>query len=1106
MRTLSRISIGVAAAMLSAWAVASSAASLGEGFADPPLEARARCYWWWLSGNVTQEAITRDLEEMKGKGFGGALVFDADNSDYRSNERVPAGPRYGSPAWRVLFKHAVAEAARLGLELSLNIQSGWNLGAPDVTPDEAAKQLTWSETTIAGGREVDTALATPPCRSGYYRDVAVVAYRARPRAEQENAPVVTASSIFEDYAAQRVIDGALESFWVSDGEEPGEGPTESRPEWLMLEFKAPVTIAGVEVVGRPGYGPRRCDFEVMGDGAAFVSVKQFDMAAGHPAGLRFDPIEGRVFRLRFLGAYDPRSPNAPRNVQVAEWRLLGADGVVIGDMACRRPIRQLEEKSAFHELGGSALDCRPLLDDMPGTAGEEDALASEVLNLTDRLETDGRLRWDVPEGDWIVLRFGFTLTGARVSTSSGEWQGPVIDYMSTPALDAYWQRHVQPVLDEVAPQVGTTLRYLHTDSWECGGMNWTDGFEREFLEWRGYDPIPYLPIFAGKIVENREVSNRFLADFRKTIGDCVAHNHYEAFAAMAHARGLGIHPQSGGPHAGPFDGIKNVGLSDIPMGEFWVPSPHRPRPENRFFVKQASSAAHIYGKRLVAAEAFTSIGPHWEDVLWKSVKPSFDNEACAGVNLCFNHTFTCSPDEMGRPGQEYFAGTHFNPSVTWWNMAGAVIAYLNRCCFLLQQGQFIADVCYYYGDHVPNIAQRKEADPAGALPGYDYDVIDETALLTLANVEAGTIVLPSGMRYRMLALPDHKILSAAALDRIHALVLAGATVVGVKPVRTASLSGYPASEDRFRELAQALWGEADDAGGERKVGEGRVVWGRPARDILASDGVAPDCEWDAPDDAFGYIHRRSDGADIYFVANKQEHAASVRCTFRVCGKQPELWDALSGRMREAAAFTQAEGRTIVPIEFDPYGSIFVVFRGPIAPDASGTAETNSPRYTDAVEIDGPWNVSFDPEWGGPEAIEFAQLVTWTDRAEDGIRYYSGVAVYRTTFVVEKETSASGHGWALDLGRVREMASVRLNGVELGVAWTPPFRVDVTEALRIGENRLEVEVANNWPNRLIGDAALPPELRLTKTNVTKFKADMPLTESGLLGPVRIQRKE
>ena len=481
------------------------------------------------------------------------------------------------------------------------------------------------------------------------------------------------------------------------------------------------------------------------------------------------------------------------------------------------------------------------------------------------------------------------------------------------------------------------------------------------------------------------------------------------------------------------------------------------------------------------------------------MKPSFDHETCAGLNLAYIHTFTCSPVSMGIPGQEYFAGTHFNPNVTWWDMAAeSIVMYMNRCQFLLQQGRFVADACYYYGDHIPNIAQRKEADPAGALPGYDYDVLDETNLLQL-SYDGTSLVLPSGSVYRMLVLPDHKILSLRVLQKISDLVRAGATVSGTKPSRTASLTGAPEREAEFQRLADELWGVSSEECGKRRVGSGTVLWGTTARDVLKGHGLAADCAWEGPDDAFGFIHRQTDASDVYFLSNRSEAAAQAAFSFRITGRQPEFWNPLTGDIRDVTDYAAVGDATSIPIAFAPYGSLFVVFRKPWQ-DPAGTKDCSD--YAPVLEIEGPWELAFDPQWGGPAVTEFPALQSWAEHPEEGIRHYSGTATYTKAFDLPEDVRGSDTKWQLDLGTVHEIASVRLNGKALGVLWTPPFQVEVTDALKEKDNLLEIAVVNNWPNRLIGDAGLPEAQRLTRTNVTKFTKDMPLTPSGLLGPVRL----
>jgi hypothetical protein len=954
---------------------------LAAGFADPPVEARLRCYWWWLNGNTTTAAITRDLEQMKAKGFGGALLVDADGSGQKNNRRVSPGPTFASPAWRALYRHALKEAARLDLEITLNIQSGWNLGGPMVTPAQGAKLLTWSRAVVEGPAEFNRQLTPPRARNGFYRDIAVLAYPLR------------------------------------NGQE-----------------------------------------------------------------------------------------------------LPGEKGAASG----RRRIRQLSVKTASEEAGFSVPVTTPLLEDGVSTPGEEDTGAKDVLDLTTAMSPDGQLRWNAPQGTWEILRIGYTSSGAVTSTSSGAWQGLAIDYLDRTAFEQYWREVIDPLLDDARPYLGRTLRYLATDSWELGGMNWTPKFREEFRTRRGYDLLGYLPVVAGRIVDTRETSTRFLNDFRRTVGDLIISQHYAVFAELAARHGLGIHPESGGPHGAPIDALETLGASAFPQTEFWARSAnHRIRDEDRFFVKEASSAAHIYGRTIVAAEGPTSIGPQWDESIWDNLKPSFDQAVCEGLNRLIWHTFTSSPKEAGLPGQEYFAGTHLNPNVTWWNEAGALLGYINRTQFLLQQGQPVADVVYYYGDHVPNFVQLKSFDPARVLPGYDYDVTDENVLINRMKVRDGRIVLPEGVSYRLLVLPERSGISLEALRAVRRLVREGAVVLGTKPVRATGL----ADDREVRAIAGELWG----------TGALRVRGGHTARELLASLGVPPDLE--CPNASLDYVHRQAGGADIYFVRSTRPEQVNALVTLRVAGRTPELWRPENGEIEPAVEYDfTKDARTRMPLRLEPYGSVFVVFRRPagrhaveVAPAsapyrirlAEGRLESGAagrftvrmstgenltaevPRLPEPKVLGPEWTVEFAPGWGAPARVVFEGLRSWTENSNPGIRYFSGTAKYSTSFRLTAKDLAPGRLLELDLGEVRELARVRLNGRDLGVLWKKPFRVPASSAVRAGENHIEIDVTNFWPNRLIGDQRLPPEQRLTHTNITKFRADSPLLPSGLLGPVLLR---
>jgi hypothetical protein len=541
------------------------------------------------------------------------------------------------------------------------------------------------------------------------------------------------------------------------------------------------------------------------------------------------------------------------------------------------------------------------------------------------------------------------------------------------------------------------------------------------------------------------------------------------------------------------------------MGEFWQSQHWHEGTNQNTNGKQTATAAHVYGKRWVMAEAFTSIGPHWEEGP-AELKPTADIALCEGINRFVHHTATSTRPEDGQPGYEYFAGTHFNPNITWWEQAGAWTAYMARCQWLLSRGLFAADVLYYNGDGAPNLVEPKHLDPSlGA--GYDYDVCNSEVLLSRLSVKDGRIVLPDGMNYRILVLPDRRSMPVEMLQKVKELVEAGATVAGPRPVQAPGLKDYPQCDEQVRKLAGELWGECDGKTvKQRQVGAGRIIWGQPLREVLAEKNVPPDFEFAGKDDKsfLDFIHRCDGEAEIYFVANRLDRDEAVRCTFRVGGRQPELWDPVSGTMHEAAAFTQSDGRTTVPLDFAPYGSIFVVFRKPIPQDRQGTSPGNSPRLSESVELGGAWTVKFAPERGGPESIRFEELYDWSKAELDGIKYYSGTAVYESgkfalpaSLIHNPPTPVY-----LDLGEVKNVASVRLNGKDLGVLWTRPYRVEITSAVQPADNRLEITVTNLWPNRLIGDSALPPEKRFTRTHVTKFTKDTPLLPSGLLGPVQV----
>ena len=664
------------------------------------------------------------------------------------------------------------------------------------------------------------------------------------------------------------------------------------------------------------------------------------------------------------------------------------------------------------------------------------------------------------------------------------------------------------------------------------------------MHYRKYDLKPYMAILSGYIVKDSLFCERFQEDFDRTIQDCIADNYYGHFYDLCHKNGLNVGNEAGGPNdIPPQDVLKNLGRCDIPAGEFWV---HYKLPEDgmnsrksaRLNLKQTASAAHIYGLREAQAEAFTQMEQdrtHWSLGPY-DLKPYANDAFCEGINRFMLHQSTCQPPEDGKPGYEFCAGQHFTPNLTWWEQSSAFFSYLSRCQYLLQEGKFVGDVCYYIGEQTPSLVPPQYIIPSLGL-GYDCDYTNVEVLLTRMSVKDGRIVLPDGMSYRLLYLqncvsPDKEICEAVSryqqlevpteaseimsldvLKKLRELIMDGATVIGAPPTMSAGLDNYPYADNEVRKLASEIWGDLDGKNiTERRLGKGRIIWGKTAREVLQADGIGQDFAYlnqTAEPEKFNYIHRSLDDCDIYFVINRTGKQTSSQFTFRVQGKQPEIWDPVTGEMRIASSFTQHDGYTTVPLEFVPYGSYFVVFDKTISTDKQGEGDRNFSKLEIAQDLSHSWEVMFDTTMGGPQKVFFEDLSNWIDRPEEGIKYYSGTATYRKSFNLSFK-KGNGERIYLDLGDVKHVSSVRFNNKDLGVLWCTPWRIDITDYVKEIGNFVEIDVINLWANRVIGDWKLPKEQRFTRTHdVFRFdmlRASTPLTDAGLLGPVSILKEK
>lgn len=819
--------------------------------------------------------------------------------------------------------------------------------------------------------------------------------------------------------------------------------------------------------------------------------------------------------------------------------------------SARAPIEDLVFKTASMETGFSMPTADRVLRERAAVDGEQDAEASDVVDLSSRIDKRGNLQWDFPRGAWEVLRIGYTDTPKYLTDTAGNREGLPLDAMSAAAFDHYWRAAVAPLLQAAKPYIGTSLRYLVTDSWEAGGTNWTAGFREEFKRRRGYDPLPYLPIVSGRILTSRETSNRFLFDLRRTVADLIAQNYYDRFQNRARKSGLGTHPEAGGPHGAPIDALENFRSSSFPQAEFWVPSgTHRVSDEERFFVKEASSAAHIYGKPFVAAEGPTSMNPAaWSESLGGDVQPTFDQALTEGLNRLIWHEFTSSPAGYGLPGQEYFAGTHINPNVTWWGQAGNLVRAFDRAQFLLQQGNSVSDLLYFYGDQVPGFVRYRYDDPAHALPGYDYDVASQDALLNRMGMNGADLRTAAGLHYRVLALPASRRISFAALQWVARFVKQGGVVVGEEPAGPLGL--VPAAEAaEYMQMANTIW--AGCKSGVAHYGRGTIYCSEHARDALIAIGVAPDFSYELnhadgaqKQPAFDYVHRRTATAEIYFVRNTQPRELAATLSFRVHGRAPELWSADDGGIAPAVAYVEtSDGRTDIPLTFPARGSVFIVFECPaqrhrvkverdgiaIFPsirqgtgvfsigkqgfvatvpgdyqvtDSQGTAQHFKVGATDlASAIRASWTISFPAGWGAPASVPVTRFQSWTESDDPGIRYFSGTAVYRATVQASAELRAPDSELWLNLGKAREIATISVNGHAVKTLWREPFAVRIDPFLHGGANVIEIKVSNLWPNRLIGDLQPSTTRPFTHTNVRAYNPDSPLLPSGILQPVAL----
>ncbi len=1056
---------------------------LEQNFKNPPASVKPRTWMHAMDGNMSKAGITKDLEAMERVGIGGILLFNID-------QKIPDGLiKYNSPEHHDILKHAAAECERLGLSFGVHNCDGWSSsGGPWITPEQSMKMVVWSEVQTTGG-DIHLQLPQPTTREDYYRDVAVVAYPAFPSEmdDAQNKPEITASDAKLETAG--LMDNRLDDRTVL----PKQG--KSLP-WIQYTYPEQKTIRSVLIVCNQR--DPVATLQVSDNGVDFKDVRElFSVRTGKrewSINDSFEPISAKYFRITF-----------DQTMSFHEAKLLSTQCLhnVMGRISMGRT-----EDHAMTPIGEPTADMIIAKDQM--------------INLSDKWQEDGRLKASLPEGNWTILRFGYTSTGAFNNPATDSGRGLECDKFNREAFKTHYDAFSKKVIENTRDVAPNAMQYIEIDSYEMGGQNWTNDYAQLFKEKYGYDIIDFLPLYAGRFVESAKASDAVLWDVRQLNCDLMTDNYFGYFAELCTADGIKSYIEPYG--FGPVNDLDVGAKADINMGEFWMD-------REMTMVQSAVSSSHIYGKNVTSAESFTS-NPQ---INWKGhpgrAKVSGDLAWTFGINEFMFHRFAHQANPNVSPGMTMGRwGFNFDRVQTWWDNAGAAwFTYIMRGQYLLRQGQPVADFLVFIGDGSPNsVFLRKDFEPA--LPaGSNFDCVNADVLLHRIQIKDKALVLPEGTQYKALVLKNCKTLSLKSLQRIDEIAQAGVPIIGEMPELPAGYLNSPSDSAAFEQFKVNLRQQDNVYDG--------FVWA----EMMKSEQISPDLKVKRRSD-ISFVHRRlGDGQDLYFFFNPDSIAQRFECTFRVDAKLPELWNPMTGEVVKTAQFAQAKGKTTVWVDLKSQESVFVVFRSSavgvpsISPEPLDTTvftlsdenkiQKETLVNTTPIELNSDWKVTFPNVKSEQKTYTFPQLIDWTSHTADVVKYFSGTATYENVFRVNKKMLSKNQQITLDLGEVSIAARVIINGKDLGMLWMSPFQLDVTNDLKKGDNTIKIEVTNQWTNRLIGDEQFPNETgfdrkaevmpdwflnnepapieqrsTFTITNFYNKKAE--LIPAGLLGPVRL----
>jgi len=1088
-------------------------------------------FWHWVHGAVSKEGITADLEAMKEQGIGGAYIFAIrDTAGLYENQLVTY-----SPEWFDVVKYTVKEAKRLGISLGFNTCDGFTTaGGPWITPELSMQKVVWADTIVEGGAQLHFSLPQPEDYKGYYEDIATYAY---PVADYEQD-----SWVIQPKVSSNMQEGDLQYLASKNNEKTF---TSKKEGWIEYAFNEPFSCRTIQIsTGWANYQSNRLIVQVSNDGENFrehtrlVPPRSGWQDLYQPNTQAIPPVTAKYFR--FVFEKDGSEPGA-EDLDDAKWSpKLQLKGLRLLSSA---RINQFEGKNAsiWRIADETKMDAE----------GGQFVPLNTLINVTEYVSADGVLNWNATEGKWKIIRMGHTSTGAENYIGGGA-RGLECDKFSEDAVKLQFDKWFGEIFNQVGEDAHGTLTRMLCDSWECGSQNWTDKFPEEFEKRRGYSLMAYLPVMAGIPLENTDVSESVLRDVRETVAELFADKFSGTMAAEAHQLGVKFVEESNAP-TGVVDGMLHQKYVDYPAGEFWFQSPSHDKPND---VLDAISAAHIYGKPVVQSESFTEIRLDWNETP-AMLKPYADRNLALGINKIVNHVFVHSPWLDRKPGITLDkVGTFLQRGQSWWEMSYGFWTYLENSQRLLQKGQPVVDLAVFTGEEIPRrallpdrlvntlpglfgkerVASEKErlknegfpkyemprtvstqanmARPENwidPLRGYAYDSFNKDALLNLATVENGKVVFGSGMKYSILVIPGNRKMAPQGGERMSIEVAGkllellndGATILmQQKPTKTISLNE---DRDRLTAILDEMFSGTEKSialNGEMlkyiQKGKGRLIFGSFENSTLEPLGVHPDFTSDATG-KLAWNHRNSDEGDIYFIANQTADGLTATMSFRANSEEPVLYNPATGTYAECNYQKDENGRVIIKYPFHSYESVFVLF-GDKALAAGEKLKSANPSSVDTINT--VWEVSFAPDFGGPAKPQtFETLSDWSKNADDAIKYYSGEAVYKTTFIWDDDTT----GLWLDLGKVCDVAEVSLNDCEPVVLWTAPYRL-AAKSLKKGENLLSIRVANTWNNRLIGDHRLPEEQRITWTTAPYRLEGQPLLPAGLLGPVTITKSE